>query len=77
MEAICSKAMALAPADRYPSTKALAGDIEHWLADEPVSCYREPASVRFRRWAKRHRTLVTSGGLLVLWAVLGWASPTS
>ena len=42
LEAICLKAMALKPEDRYASPKALADDIEHWLADEPVTAYREP-----------------------------------
>jgi serine/threonine protein kinase len=46
LEAICLKAMALAPAERYASPKQLADDIEHWLADEPVAAYREP-------WLKR------------------------
>ena len=42
LEAICLKAMALKPEDRYASPRALADDLERWLADEPVSAYREP-----------------------------------
>ena len=42
LEAVCLKAMALRPEDRYASARALADDVEHWLADEPVSAYREP-----------------------------------
>ena len=42
-DAICRKAMASRPADRYPSVAALAEDIEHRLGDEPVSAYAEPA----------------------------------
>ena len=38
--------MALQPEDRYASPRALADDIEHWLADEPVSAYREPWPAR-------------------------------
>ena len=34
--------MALRPEDRYASARALAEDVEHWLADEPVSAWREP-----------------------------------
>ena len=34
--------MALEPDDRYASPKALGDDIEHWMADEPVSAYRDP-----------------------------------
>lgn len=41
LDAICRKAMSIRPADRYASALALAADIEHWLADEPVTAYRE------------------------------------
>jgi serine/threonine-protein kinase len=58
LEAVCLKAMALRPDDRYASPKKLAEDIEHWLADEPVSAWREPLPVRARRWMKRNRVLV-------------------
>jgi serine/threonine-protein kinase len=54
LEAVCLKAMALKPEDRYPSARALADDIEHFLADEPVAAYREPWRVRAGRWVRRH-----------------------
>ncbi len=60
LEAICLKAMALAPAHRYGSPRQLASDLEHWLADEPVSAWPEPWTVRTRRWVGRHRTQVTA-----------------
>jgi eukaryotic-like serine/threonine-protein kinase len=77
LESICLKAMAADPARRYPSARALAVDIEHWLADEPTSAYREPLLVRLRRWGRRHRTAVTIGaGVLqttvVVLAVSTW-----
>ena len=43
LEAVCLKAMALRPEDRYASAGELASDIEHWLADEPVKARRESA----------------------------------
>jgi tRNA A-37 threonylcarbamoyl transferase component Bud32 len=49
LEAICLKAMALKPEDRYPTALALATDVEHWLADEPATAYREPWQVRLGR----------------------------
>src|SRR4029077_9339640 len=70
LAAICSKAMALKPADRYASARALADDIEHWLADEPVSAWRGPWHVRLRRWARRHRALAAGVGTAVLVSVL-------
>jgi WD40 repeat protein/tRNA A-37 threonylcarbamoyl transferase component Bud32 len=76
LEAICLKAMALTPGDRYPSPRALADDIEHWLADEPVHAWPEPWAVRTRRWLGRHRTLVTAAAAALLVAGLGLAAAT-
>ena len=36
LEAVCLKAMALRPGDRYASPRQIADDLEHWLAGEPV-----------------------------------------
>jgi serine/threonine protein kinase len=58
LEAICLKAMALRSEDRYATARALAEDIERWQADQPVSAWREPVSIRAWRWVKRHRTPV-------------------
>jgi tetratricopeptide (TPR) repeat protein len=67
LEAICLKALALRPADRYPAVLALADDVTRWLADEPVSAYGEPWPVRAGRWARKHKPLVsgTAAALLV------------
>src|SRR5262249_9716560 len=35
LEAVCLKAMAAKPEDRSPAPKALADDMERWMADEP------------------------------------------
>ncbi len=67
LEAICLKAMSLRSEDRYSSSSALADEIELWLAEEAVSAYREPWTVRLARWGKRHRTLVgTAVGMLTI-----------
>jgi serine/threonine protein kinase len=71
LEAVCLKAMALKPEDRYRSPRALASDIERWIADEPVSVRREPFSERVRRWVKRNRTLVTGVAAALLASVVG------
>ena len=42
LEAICLKAMATQPEDRYASPRALADDLDRWMADEPVTAWREP-----------------------------------
>src|SRR5262245_30816767 len=69
LEAISLKAMALHPEGRYPSAPALAEDLEHWLADEPVSAYRDPPAVRLTRWGRRHRTAAVGIGALLVTAV--------
>ncbi|MBY0522881.1 MAG: tetratricopeptide repeat protein [Gemmataceae bacterium] len=60
LEAICLKAMAVKPESRYATAQALADDVESWMADEPVTAWREPWYIRARRWIVRHRTLVTA-----------------
>jgi serine/threonine-protein kinase len=70
LEAICLKAMALKPEERYATAQDLATDIEHWLADEPVSAYREPLGERLRRWRRRHQALVTGATAVLLTAVV-------
>jgi serine/threonine-protein kinase len=70
LEAVCLKAMALYPQDRYDSARALADDIDRWLADEPVTARREPVSARVRRWARRNRTLVAGVAVLLVAATV-------
>lgn len=60
LEAVCLKSMALEPAERYATPQELAGDIERWLADEPVSAYGAPWHERLAHWARRHRRGVQS-----------------
>jgi formylglycine-generating enzyme required for sulfatase activity/tRNA A-37 threonylcarbamoyl transferase component Bud32 len=74
LEAVCLKAMALRPEDRYATPRALADDVEKWLADAPVSAYREPWTTRARRWAARHHTAVmaTAAAALVGLAAGGY-----
>jgi WD40 repeat protein/serine/threonine protein kinase len=71
LEAVCLKALATRREDRYRSADELATEIERWLADEPVSAYREPLSARLGRWARRHRPLVTGAAALLITAVAG------
>jgi serine/threonine protein kinase len=74
LEAVCLKAMALRPEDRHGSARALAEDIERWMADEPVTAWREPFSRRARRWARRNRTAVSGAAAAVLAGLIGLAA---
>ncbi len=77
LEAVCLKAMALKPDDRHGSARALAEDLERWMADEPVLAWREPVALRVRRWARRNRTAVTAVLVAVLAGVAGLAAVTA
>jgi serine/threonine-protein kinase len=71
LEAVCTKAMATAPRDRYASSRALAEDVERWAADEAVTAYPEPWTRTLVRWLTRHRTGVTTVAAAVLVGVVG------
>ncbi|MBM81942.1 MAG: hypothetical protein CMJ78_15320 [Planctomycetaceae bacterium] len=60
IEAVCMKALAIRKHNRYQTAKALAADIEAFLADEPVTAMIEPFVTKAKRWAKRNRTIVTA-----------------
>jgi hypothetical protein len=54
----------------------LARDVEHYLADLPVTSYREPLPRRLARWARRHRTLaqIATAALVLLLLTAGSAA---
>ncbi len=66
LDAICRKATALEPSQRYATALEMADDVEQWLADEPTSVYAEPWAVRAGRWARRHRTPVVATGVFLM-----------
>jgi eukaryotic-like serine/threonine-protein kinase len=70
LEAICLKAMARVPESRYPTVRALAVDLEHWLGDEPVEAFRETAFTRLGRWGRRHKSTVAASVALLATAVI-------
>lgn len=74
LAAICTRAMAADPANRYSDALTLADELERWLADEPVNAYREPTIARIRRWVKRHQTFATTAVAIALLSVIGLTS---
>jgi len=55
LEAICWKAIRKEPARRYPSARALAGDLRHWLKSEPVTARKARTARWLALWAKRNK----------------------
>jgi serine/threonine-protein kinase len=71
LESVCLKAMQRDPATRYATASALAEDIEHWLADEPVAAHRDDWSTRLARFSRRHRAWTQAGtAALILIALI-------
>ena len=77
LEAVCLKAMAREPDDRYHSARSMADDIERWAADEPVWAYREPWRARLARWERRNKPLVYAASISLVVSVLVLAVATA
>lgn len=60
LDAICMKAMAFEPIDRYKTVREFKRELERFLAGEPISSYREPLAVRTRRWLRKHPAVTSA-----------------
>ena len=70
LETIVLKAMAKEARDRYPSAGELAADLRRFLVDEPIRA-RPPGLVeRAKKWARRHRTMVTTAAATLALATI-------
>lgn len=79
LAAICNRAMAFNPEDRYSTAGELGRDVDAFLAGEPVAAFPEPLTYRAMRFVKRHRTAFTTlAGTLVVGflslALVAWMS---
>jgi len=54
LQAICTKAMAADPADRYQSVADLTADVDHFVEQLPITAYKENSYERLQRFAIRH-----------------------
>ena len=67
LAAICAKAMAASPAERYQSSREMADDLAAWLEGRVVSVHETGAWARLRKWRLRNRGLTRAlEALLVL-----------
>jgi serine/threonine-protein kinase len=73
LEAVCLKALAAEPSERYATVAALRADVQRWMADEPVSAYREPLPEQLTRWGRRHKRAATGAAAVLVTAVLALA----
>ena len=63
LDVIVARALKRLPAERYASAAALATDLRHHLAHEPISARSDSWSYRSARFLRRHRVAVGAGVL--------------
>ena len=56
--------------DRYASAGDLGKDLERYLADEPVTAFKDPWTIGLKRWISRHRTLAIAVTAVLLVATV-------
>ncbi len=71
LEAICLKAMATEPDDRYASATELADDLQRFLDARPVHARPVPRWKRAKLWCQRNRSLAISMATIFLVLVSG------
>jgi eukaryotic-like serine/threonine-protein kinase len=71
LDAICRRALARDPEQRYESASALALDLERWLRDEPVRARPASRPERLLKWSRRHPTAAGAAGFLLLLLIAG------
>ena len=58
LRAIMMKALAIAPADRYPNAAALAADLRRFVTGNLVAARHYTRFEQLRRWVRRHKAIV-------------------
>jgi serine/threonine-protein kinase len=75
LDAICAKALAPRPEDRYRSVSELAAEVERFLSALPVHAYPEGTVERARRLAAKYRTpLLLVAAYLFMRVLLAFAA---
>ncbi|MDR0520658.1 MAG: serine/threonine protein kinase [Planctomycetaceae bacterium] len=60
LEAVCLKAMAKLPHNRYQGAAELAEDLCCWLDGKPISAEKDTVKGKFYRWLRQHRSISTA-----------------
>jgi WD40 repeat protein len=70
LETVCLRALAKAPARRYPTARAFAEDLRRWLNGEPVRARPVGRPERLARWCRRNPAPTAAGFFLLTTAIV-------
>jgi len=76
VETIVAKALEKDKARRYPSAAALAGDLRRYLTDQPITARPASTGYQLRKFARRHKALVSAAAAVFVVLVAGIAVST-
>jgi serine/threonine protein kinase len=71
LETVVLKALGKEPAERYPTARALADDLERFLDNRPVLARRPTTAERLRKLARRHPSLVGAAAVVLVLLAAG------
>ncbi len=66
LAAVCEKAMAHKPEDRYPTAKQLADEIQQYISGGRVGAYAYSLHDIIRHFVKKHRAVFTTSGIALV-----------
>ena len=71
LENIIGRATAKDPAERYPTARALADDLQRFLDDKPVLARPPSLANKAVKWTRRHRAVAMAAGAILLVVSVG------
>ena len=66
LDAICQRAMAIRPEDRYSSAAGVADDLEAWLRREAIPWTKPSLARRIKLWTRRRPALAAAAAVIVV-----------
>ena len=71
LETVILKAIAKSSDDRYATAQEMAEDLHRFLEDRPVLARRPTGMQKTRKWARRHRRVLSVAGTMLVLGIIG------